>query len=157
MRVIKNVNVKEDKVYQINCEECDSQLEIEKSDIEYYGVYGMSMLHCPCCGAEIYSGVEELDKEITEDNLEFPQNFHYFNTTPTTKDIDNEQILKWIKECISNIRKNLCVNENGFTFVGSGNTVVFVQRFSGDEEYTVFVCKNYYQTHIPFKDEDYDY
>ena len=48
------------------------------------------------------------------------------------------------------------MNKDEFVyFTGTGTTMVYVFRFTGDEEYEVVVTKDYYNTYIPFKSEDY--
>ena len=36
-------------------------------------------------------------------------------------------------------------------FTGTGDSKVFVQKFDGDNEYSITVCKNYYEVEIPIK------
>lgn len=130
--------------YKIICENCDSELEVEDDDIKV-GTYGMGYVVCPCCGEETYS--DELSDyfSLTKDNLEFPT---HYSTFSNGKKIDDDTINKWVKECIEKFDHN---DENDWCkFTGSGDTMVFVFKFDEDKEYNVYVCKNYYETLIPF-------
>lgn len=52
------------------------------------------------------------------------------------------------KKCIEKFDSN---DENDWVrYIGSGDTMVFVFKFDGDKKYDVYVCKNYYETFIPF-------
>ena len=132
------------KTYKITCEHCDSELEVEDDDIQV-GVYGMGYVVCPCCGEETYSDELADYFPLTKDNLEFPVHYSSFNKAVS---IDDNTINKWVKECIEKFDPN---DENDWVrYTGSGDTMVFVFKFDGDKEYDVYVCKNYYETFIPF-------
>ncbi len=81
MKVLKNnynseeiaKEVKPD-VLTINCDKCNSELEITENDA-HIGWLGARFITCPCCGEE--SMVDELDGiTLTKDNLEFPVRFN---------------------------------------------------------------------------------
>lgn len=130
--------------YKIICENCGSELEVEDGDIEI-GTYGMGYVVCPCCGEETYSDELADYFPLTKNNLEFP--VHY-SSSKNAVSIDNDRINKWVKECIEKFDIN---DENDWCrFTGSGDTMVFVFKFDEDKEYCVYVCKNYYETIIPF-------
>ena len=132
------------KTYKITCENCDSELEVEDDDIQV-GVYGMGYVVCPCCGEETYSDELADYFQLTKDNVEFPT--HYYSFSDGVH-IDDNTINKWVKECIEEFDPN---DENDWCrFTGSGDTMVFVSKLDEDEEYDVYVCKNYYETFIPF-------
>ena len=132
------------KTYKITCEHCDSELEVEDDDISV-GMYGMGYVVCPCCGEE--TSADELADyfPLTKDNVEFPT--HYYSFSDGVH-IDDDTVNKWVKECIEEFDPN---DENDWCrFTGSGDTMVFVSKLDEDEEYDVYVCKNYYETFIPF-------
>ena len=133
------------KTYKITCENCDSELEVEDDDIQV-GAYGMGYVVCPCCGEKTYPDELADYFPLAKDNLEFP--VHYFSFNNKAVSIDDNTINKWVKECIEEFDPN---DESDWCrFTGSGDTMVFVSKLDEDEEYNVYVCKNYYETFIPF-------
>lgn len=154
MKVLKdNFCVEENKdklkTYHIICENCNSELEVTDDDISV-GTYGMGYVVCPCCDEKTYPD-EFADRfPLTKDNLVFP--LHYSSSSNGVP-IDDDTINKWVRECIDKFDEN---DENDWVrFVGSGDTMVIVFKMAGDEEYDIYVCKNYYETFIPF-DENND-
>lgn len=132
------------KTYKITCEHCDSELVVEDDDIQV-GAYGAGYVVCPCCGEETYADELADYFPLTKDNVEFPTHYYSFNNGVH---IDDDTINKWVKKCIEKFDPN---DENDWCrFTGSGNTMVFVSKLDEDEEYDVYVCKNYYETFIPF-------
>lgn len=132
------------KTYKITCEHCGSELEVEDDDIQV-GTYGAGYVVCPCCGEETYADELADYFPLTKDNVEFPTHYYSFNNGVH---IDDDTINKWVKECIEKFDPN---DENDWCrFTESGNTMVFVFKLDEDEEYDVYVCKNYYETFIPF-------
>ena len=53
-----------------------------------------------------------------------------------------------VKDCIEKLEKD---KEESVFFHMAGNTAIFVFRFEDDNEYNVYVCKNYQETFIPIK------
>ena len=52
---------------------------------------------------------------------------------------------------MTNDKDKVIITENGWEiYTGSGDTMIFVFKFDEDKEYGVYVCKNYYETFIPF-------
>jgi len=132
---------------KLTCSECGSEFEVEESDLEV-GELGLYQLPngCPCCGSEI-----EIDDgiDLTVDNVNFPQHYYRFNG----RQLDDDEINKYVKECIETLRNT---DDKNFyhTFTGSGSTVVHVMRYEGDKDFVVDVCNEYYETNIPFTKED---
>ena len=136
------------KTYKITCENCDSELEVEDDDIQV-GTHGMGYVVCPCCGEETYADELADYFQLTKDNVEFPT--HYYSFSDGVH-IDDDTVNKWVKECIEEFDPN---DENDWCrFTGSGDTMVFVSKLDEDEEYDVYVCKNYYETFIPFNENN---
>ena len=134
------------------CENCGSELEYDKSDI-YIGVYGSSHIKCPLCEYENMLDGNENDITLTKDNVEFPTHFHHTSKyTGAVDTCNNENIKKYVREAIEYFRIN---KSESHWFSDSGNTMVYVFRFDGDEEYEVVVTKDYYSTYIPFEKVDY--
>lgn len=131
--------VEEPKVYKAICDGCDAELEYTYEDT-YEGYAGMRYIRCPECGYEIMS--EYLDGiKLNSQNIEFPKHFYKFKGV----DIDDQQIQKWVSECLK------CMEESDesygcYTFVGSGNSMVFV--FKHEDDYSVYVAKNYWEVTI---------
>ena len=136
------------KVYHITCEQCGSKLEITDDDISV-GMYGMGYVVCPCCGEKTYPD-EFADRfPLTKDNLRFPIHYSSFNKAIS---VDDDTINKWVKECIDRFDPN---DENDWVrYAGSRDTMVFVFKFDENKEYDVYVCKNYYETFVPFNENN---
>ena len=151
MKILKDNCLKEEpkpEVYHITCENCGSELEVIDDDINV-GQYGMGYVMCPCCGEETYS--DELSDyfPLTKDNLSFPLHYYHFGNGLR---IDDNTINKWVRECIEKFDHN---DENDWVkFMGSGDTMVFVFKLDQAEEYNIYVCKNYYETSIPFNENN---
>jgi hypothetical protein len=155
MKVLKNNFDKIDAMETINpyprkheCLDCGSELEYDKSDI-YIGVYGASHIKCPLCGYENMLDDNENNLKLTKSNIEFPIHFAHHNNG---LDVCNNEIKKYINEAIEYFRRN---KEADYCYYGTGNTMVYVFRLDGDEEYEVVVTKDYYDTYIPFEKVDY--
>ena len=161
MKVLKNnyiheeeAKVAEVEVYpkQLICEECKSELEYEKSDIEI-GMCGCAYLKCPLCGHDNFIDDSGLELVLTVDNVEFPK--HFCHTSKENGAVDccnNKNIKKEIRRAIEFFRNN----KNDYDwYTETGNLRVDVSRYEGDQEYYVVVTNNYYSTHIPFETVDY--
>jgi hypothetical protein len=76
-------------------------------------------------------------------DMEIPQYPYEFVDSDAYGNIDDNEINKWIHECIAYLEYHRDCN---YRFISCANTYVFVQRyFIGDEEYNyeVIVAKNY--------------
>lgn len=136
---VLNKKVKEPKVYRAICDECRAELEYEYEDT-YEGYAGMRHIKCPECGYEIMS-VDFDGIDLDENNVKYTT--HFYMMGENAKDISNEEIQTWVRQCLS----RLAVCEDGdYTLSGSGNTIVFA--FKSEEEYTIYVAKNYAELSI---------
>lgn len=160
MKVLKdNYNKREQveeaiKTYprKLICDTCGSKLEYEEKDMRI-GALGCVFVDCPCCGRDNMIDEEE-GITLTKDNVEFPM--HFFHTSKETGAIDccnNKEIKKYIREAIKYFREHK--NEHDW-FTCTGNLYIDVSRWEGDENYWVVVSNNYYDTYIPFEEEDYN-
>lgn len=139
------------KLLKIHCDQCDSELEITKEDT-HVGWLGALFVTCPCCGEE--SMVEELEGiTLTVDNLQFPIHFNRTNKD-TRQVVENspDEIVNEIKQGITYFREH---KDEYYWYTSYGDLFVIVFRYEGDEEYFVMVTKDFYETDIPFEQEDY--
>lgn len=159
MKVLKNNYKREECVKKavniypkkLVCDTCGSELEYEESDMRI-GALGCVFVDCPCCGRDNTIDDEE-GITLTANNVEFPT--HFWHTSKETGAVDfcnNEEIKKCVYEAIDYFRKNK--NEYDW-FCCYGNLYIEVRRWEGDENYEVVVTNNYYDTYIPFEEEDY--
>ena len=152
----KNVEVKEENTtlypLKIKCSECDSELEITEEDT-HIGWMGARFINCPCCGNEAM--VEEWDGiTLTKDNLEFP--VHFNRTAKGLRhvvEVNSDEIIKEIQRGITYFRRH---KDEYYWYTSHGDLFLIVFRYSGDEEYFVMATKDFYETYIPFEDEDYE-
>lgn len=137
---------------KINCDTCDSELEITKEDT-HIGWLGAVYVTCPCCGEETI--IDELEGiTLTKDNVEFPTHFNRTNKDlRNVVEISPDKITDAIKKAIEYFRQY----KDAFAwYTASGDSLVAVYNNSGDEEYFVMVTKDYYTTYIPFEPQDYE-
>ena len=112
----------------------------------YIGWLGARFTTCPCCGKETM--VEELEGiTLTKDNLKYPQYFAHESK------YHGEVILREIRRAIKYFREN---KDEFAVELGFGDFHICVFRYSGDEEYRVVVTRDWYETDIPFEEEDYE-
>lgn len=137
---------------EFTCEYCQSEFEYEESDMTI-GWLGAAHIKCPCCGRDIMLDDED-GITLTVDNVEFPTHFHHTSTETGAVDIcNNKEIKKYIHNAIDYFRKN----KDEFAWTSSsGNLAIHVYRYSDDEDYHVVVNNDYYETNIPFEEEDYE-
>lgn len=147
IKIIKQGNFDDSFPKEITCDNCESLLSFDKNDA-YIGVLGAYHIKCPNCGYENMLDVDGLT--LTKDNLRFP--VHYFKPSKDAVKIDDDEIDKWVRECITHLRER----DDFVSFTGCGDTMVFVFKMDGDEEYYVYVGKKGYETHVPFEDIDYE-
>ena len=159
MRVLKDNSkniVEEVKVKpyprKVICDNCESELEYEKSDL-YEGEYGCMYVDCPICSYDIMLEEHENSITLTADNIKFPIHFHHVNSICAVERGNTEEIRKELKRAIEYFRKN----KDEYTWhTWSGNLFVMVHRWSGDENYEVVVSTDFYNMEIPFEKEDYE-
>ena len=154
MKVLKN-NYKKAEAFpakyyprKIICDSCESELEYEKSDVTI-GWLGAAYITCPLCGKDVM--LDEDGITLTMDNIEFPTHFNHTSKENAVDLCNNKEIKKHIRDAINYFRKN---KEEFACESGSGNLTVHVYRYAGDEEYHVVVSNDYYDTNIPFEEED---
>lgn len=138
MRVLNDTR---QKTYKVTCD-CNAELEVEESDLEV-GNYGLKYCICPCCNEKYYDdSFGEI--KLNKNNLSFPRHYSCFEDGIKLKD---EEINNMVRECIERFDKN--DDEDFVRYVATGNTFVIVFKMIDDEEYNVFVSKNYYETFLP--------
>ena len=157
MKVLKNNYDKKynNKEYsypkKIICEECGSELEYEYDDV-VIGELGASYVKCPLCGN---SNMADDGIDLNIDNICFPNHFFHFCKEEGAVDVcNNEKVKEFIKECIEEFRYE---KDEDF-YVASkatGNLLVIVFRYDGEQEYHVIVTNNYYDTYLKFEPNDY--
>lgn len=135
---------------KIVCDKCGSELEYEKSDIEIRA-YGCPEITCPLCGMDIPLYDEE-ELVLTENNISFPVHFYHTFKEKGAVEVSNERIEEYIREGINWLRAN---KKEYSWFIQTGDLHLEVNKYDGDEVYNIIVTKNYYETDIPFKREDY--
>jgi hypothetical protein len=90
---------------------------------------------------------------LTADNINYPTHFHH--TSKETGALDccnNEEVKKCIRQGIDWFRRN---KDQYSWFTAYGNFYIHIDRYDGDENYEIIVTNNYYETYIPFEEEDY--
>lgn len=134
------------------CEKCQSELEYDESDV-YVGQMGYAYIKCPICGEENLLEDNEYAIKLSSENIEFPKHFHHTSKNTGAIDISSIAIQKWIQEGINDFRRR--PKEKYDYSCQCGDTFLHIYRDNYDEEYDIVVSKDYYQTTIPFEEEDY--
>lgn len=137
---ILNQKAQEKKVYNITCHECGAQLEYEESDT-YIGANGGRNLICPSCGEELYLD-EPKGIDLDENNINFP--VHFYAMGDDVVNIKDCEIQNMVRHCLARIKEN---PDNSFFLEGTGDTMVIVLAF--EDEYDIYVTKNYWECSIP--------
>ena len=116
----------------------------DKTEIKF-GVFGSAYNPCPVCSGKAYVEDPENDRryslDLTIENIKFPD--HFYHSTDGV-DISDEEITKWVKMCLESCEKDK--DEFTYAFYEGGNTTVFVRK--KEDEYTINVCKNDYESYI---------
>ena len=167
MRVIKNNVGKENNSIPVEppdfpreetCEYCDSVIELEKKDT-YIGEYGYVRWKCPCCGRN--NSIDDLGgEELTPSHFHYPQHFTKIDDeyNKIVYRQTDEEIENHIKDLIKYIRndRDKGFKDDDIRYAGTSDTLILVDRYSGDDEYYVVVAKDYQETFLKFEDKDYD-
>lgn len=144
MKIIKDNTITENikkKTYNIICRHCGSELEISNDDLTY-GAFGVGYINCPCCGKKNENEYFD-DIDLNFENLCFPQHYYCFKDGIN---LSNDEINEDVRHLLEEL--NNCEEEYGvYRFVGSGNSIIFCFKF--EDEYAIYVCKDYYETSIP--------
>lgn len=129
--------------YIAECEDCGSKMRFDKSDVQI-GAYGCAYIKCPKCGELVFIDDAEFCLTLTPDNIRFP--WHFYKTGKNAVKKTDEEINDYIKECVRSLEKEK--EDFGlFRYAGSGDTAVFVFKY--EDEYAIFVAKDYYESGIP--------
>ena len=133
------------------CENCESELEYEESDMRM-GFAGCMHLDCPLCGYE--NMLEENENSITlkKDNIKFPTHFWRFCKDAGSVEISSHEIENYIRRGIDYFRENK--NEYCW-YSGSGDSRIFIFKYAEDKSYEILVAKDFYEVEIPFNENDY--
>lgn len=150
MKILKKESVENNSKFPMRCtcEYCESELEVDKNDVEI-GELGLFKYKCPVC-----LKLNDLDGEginLTVENIEYPRHFFDFNNG---KCVDNEEINKDIKRLVNSLRNSNDKNDT-VRYTSYGDLFIFVQKLYDDEEYYIMVAKGYKDSYIPFEKRDY--
>lgn len=144
MKVIKK---KIQETTQIECAWCESILEYVNEDIQLDNE-NQKYIICPECDHLTY--LIDMDKDpeekiLTINNIQFPEDFYQFGTSDHAVKIDDEEINERIQKCLEALEENK-KDYGVFHYIGSGDSVVIVVKH--EDEYVVFICKDYYEAAI---------
>lgn len=161
MKIIKNALLEKDKPnkqeknifpIEVTCSNCGSVFEVNESDVEVgtLGLYKLKEPFCPCCANNIEEYLDE-GIELNVDNLNFPQHYYKFNYKEISK-TDTDSINKKVEKLLDALKK---ADKDFYNAIYStGGIFINVTRYDDDEEFVVQVSNGYYETDIPFTEED---
>ena len=140
--MVKVIKVKrKDNEYRLKCDECGAELEFNDKDT-YEGAYGCYYVTCPECKNErMVDGKECVD--LDSHNIKFP--LHFVPPSQKAVNLADEKIQEYVRQCLKSLEDD---DEDWgvFSLTGSGNTMVFAFKY--ENEYIVYVTKDYYETSI---------
>ena len=144
---------RENRTYKHTCFNCGSEFRYDYGDT-YEGAYGARYVQCPCCGSEAIC--DEIPMQnLTAVTAKFPLHYsHTFSGGKGCVHVDDERIQKYVKEAIESMRNARDPDDN-IRMTTTGDAAIIVSKLDGDEEYSVFVSHDFYETFIPFEYEDY--
>ena len=130
---------------RVFCDECQAELEIEKSDV-FVGEFGCHLFECPCCGREVAIDGIERDMKPT-----FKQTFWhtYDDKSNDTKHIEDDEIQRMINHCVSNLISD-DVEVGEFSMQCTGDTAVYAFKY--EDRIDILVTQDYYEDTL-FKDD----
>ena len=153
MKVLKRNDVSNEVFpFTAVCNECGSELEVDKEDI-YIGRLGAALFKCPVCGGEIMLcnyGITDLDIDLTVDNMIFPDHYCHFKAASNDK-IDNEDLRKQIRKLIELLRNN---PDYLYALSMGTNFAIIIHNDPGDGFYNITIANGYYNTEIPYTNID---
>lgn len=138
------------EVEENTCKHCGTISKVAFEEA-FMGEYGNYFYRCPYCGQitpldkDIYVNTEDL----TVDNIEYPTHFHYMS------DIDIDTSDGTITRVVRGMILSLRENDEDLVSTIEGDTMIIVFRMEEDEEYHIFVGKNYEHSIVGFKADDY--
>lgn len=137
MRIIKE---SENEKY-CTCPSCSARIGYVDADL--YLVRGGSGFECPKCHVEF-----PVERHAC---AEFPKAYYHFGVHDGAVDMSNEEINKWIKAGLKEMKKRHIADNNNYDnwYAACGNTIVWMER-SDDDAVDVMVAKNYYSTTVNY-------
>lgn len=145
MKILKNNyldNQEKNDKQRFTCEYCDSELEIEKDELEI-GKCGLYEFTCPCCNRVniIDDGIK-----LDENNLEYPKHFYDFSHD-NIDDVSDKEINECIKKCIKTVK-----NGESYSSIATKNVIVIATPYNDgyDKYINIIVAKNYQDVDIDF-------
>ena len=90
---------------------------------------------------------------LTKDNINYPT--HFLRTKQGERDVKrvtDKEVTSEIKRGIEYLREN---QREYYWFTSRGDLLVVIFKYDGDEEYYVLVTRDWYDTNIPFEEDDY--
>lgn len=152
-----NENLVKDLNHYDRCDNCGSQYGFTYDDILCHGQYGLAVVKCPYCGSDTLT---EDNFVLTADNYSFPENFSHTLAIENGGDAVNvfdelgeNGIVGYINRGIKYLREHKHCRDWGGHI--TGNILVYIHKFEGDECYEVTCSKDFYTTNFSFTDEDY--
>ena len=140
---VLNRDIKTQQFYRQVCCACGAELEFSFDDT-YEGAYGSRYLKCPVCDDELIAA-EIDDIALTSENIKFP--IHFYHTGEDAVDIEDEKIQQWVRDGLKAFQDG---KAKDFWFSGMGNA--FMIMLEMEDEYDIYVMKNYWEFSINKKD-----
>lgn len=98
--------------------------------------------------------VEELQGiTLTKDNIQFPAHFYRTKTGKIgVKEVANQKVVDEIKRGIEWLRSE---KNEYYWFTKYGDLFLIIFKHDGGGKYNVLVTRDWYETDIPFEEDDY--
>lgn len=137
---------KRDKPMKTVCDSCKSELEFTLDDV-HHGEYGCAYVTCPLCGCEVVLENEDLDINLTCENLEWPTHFHHINAECGAKDVcDAPTVRAQVASYVEYLRENPSADYVGGWITGNLFVIVTREDASEPDNYIVYVSNDFYES-----------
>lgn len=124
------------------CSNCETELEIEKSDISY-GALGIGYIVCPVCGERHYIDGEDIT--IRPSTILYPTHFIKVNGVAISDD-DIQEAVRFVYKVLEESLDDIYHESTSI-----GDTVVIGLKIA--KEIQIYVAKNYYSFYS-FREEE---
>lgn len=107
-----------EKTHRVTCDNCGCVFDCEKEDV-FTGEYGCPYVMCPSCGDKAYFDCKEFEKNITPENLVYPDDFWMLDSDTAYHVTDNE-----LRGMIKDVVRMAATKKDYFYFTQYGDRMV---------------------------------
>ena len=117
------------------CPHCQYTISYTEDEVDRVENEGLGVI-CPNCNESIV--LEHIEP------FTFPDTFYHFGTSEGAVSLSNDKIQEYVNIVKHKLQQECQVGE--YTFIGSGDTMVFGFKF--EDEDVIYVAKNYWEDSV---------